>query len=128
MEEGSISDIAQPDATIVLTQRNRAVTTKNYDWVARHRDDPWRGLEAIVARDLNDPSAHEALLPTTIEQYITILCPPIWVWADYDLVNGGYDLPATTFNTHNLKQHNDHCLLGLVPLASLLTTPGTIGV
>ena len=128
IEEGSIWDITQPDATIVLTQRNRAVTTKIYDWVARHRDDPWRGLEAIVARDLNDPSAHEALLPTTIGQYITILGPPIWVWADTDLVNGGYALPATTFNTHNLQQHSVHCLLGLVPLANLLTNPGTIKV
>ena len=128
LEEGSMWDITQPGTTIVLTQRNRAVTAQIYDWVSRHRHDPWRGIEAIVARDLNDPNAHEALLPTTIGQHITILGPPIWVWADANLVNGGYALPATTFNNHNTHQHSDHCLLGLVPLASLLTTPGTIEV
>ena len=66
LEEGSMWDITQLGATIVLTQRNRAVTTQIYDWVARHHHDPWRGIEAIVARDLNDPNAHEAFIPITI--------------------------------------------------------------
>ena len=64
---------------------------------------------------------HQALLPIQRGQWITILGPPIWLWATMDMASGECLVPATTHKHHNTNQNKDHALLGLVSLGRLLT-------
>ena len=48
LHEGSVWDLADPAATIVFTRRSRTTTLDLHDWVQRHTNDPWRGVEPAV--------------------------------------------------------------------------------
>ena len=121
LHEGSVWDLADPAATIVFTRRSRTTTLDLHDWVQRHTNDPWRGVEPAVLFGTTAEHDHEAPLPVHVGQRITILGSPIWLWSTTDMVAGEYAVPATTDNRHNVHYNSYHALLGLVPRSRLLT-------
>ena len=130
IREGSVWDLADPNATIVLTRCNRTANIELGN-LARHRStDPWRGVEATAIQGPTADNDNEALLPVQLGQRITILGAPIWIWSNMGMVAGEFAVPATTYNQRNHHHNRDHALLGLVPLSCLLTraAPGTIFV
>ena len=101
--EGSIWDLTDPEATIVLAQRSITAHIDIYKWTRQHQADQWRGI--------------------TVGHRVALVSPPFWLWRATDILSGEYVVVATTFNYILDNQYNDqdHATLGLVLLARLLT-------
>ena len=66
--EGSMWDLTDLDAAIVLTRDNIAPTLQINDWIRRPGQDPWRGIAAAVARGPTITIEHHALIPVQLGQ------------------------------------------------------------
>ena len=58
IHEGSVWDLADPNATIVLTRRNRTANLQLGDSVRQHASDPWRGVEATMVQGPTTDNDH----------------------------------------------------------------------
>ena len=65
---------------------------------------------------------HEAILTTDIDQWITVVAPPVWTWHTDDLVSRDFMVVAATSHpqTHQATDYVEAVEVGLVPLRQLL--------
>ena len=65
---------------------------------------------------------HDTLLELDVDQYITVITPPIWTWHSIDLVTGEYMIGVAPrgANYHDPADSEGAAQLGLLPLARLL--------
>ena len=91
-------------------------------WTLAHDNDPWRGITGVVQQPPSLKHDHGALLQLDINQYITFLTPPLWMWHSPDMISGEYAVGVATYHTnrYGLDNTDGAAQLGLVPLARLL--------
>ena len=65
LTEGSMWDLTDPDATIVLTRNNGASTLQIDDWIRRQGQGPRRGIEATAVRFPTHTNDHRTTTHTT---------------------------------------------------------------
>jgi hypothetical protein len=140
--EGSVWDLASPSMRTWTTQRNRTPYSQIHNWLTLNTNTPWAGIQATAQQPFQPNPYHDAYLPVSVGQRVTILAPPFWIWRDWDLLAGTYMVPVTTFHTtahlptptatsststpdsptgtRTTDEQEPMALLGLVPLASFL--------
>ena len=67
------------------------------------------------------PSRHKAFIHATKEQYLTVIAPPVWVWADPNRLSGAWCLAVTTSVDYweDYQPQNEQIHTGLIPVSTL---------
>ena len=67
-------------------------------------------------------SDHDALLSLDVDEWVTVIAPPVWAWRSEDMLSGEFVVAATDADAHAYPATNneDAVQIGLVPLMRLL--------
>ena len=92
------------------------------EWADGQGDDPWRGIAAQVRQPATTYVEHDAILPTEVDAWVTVVAPPVWAWHPPDLISGEFMVVATTTGPQPYRSTNnaDALQVGFVPLRRLL--------
>ena len=92
------------------------------EWVDGQGDDLWRGIAAQVRQPTITYVEHDAILPTEIDTWVTVVAPPVWTWRTPDLVSGEFMVVAATTDPqpHHATDNADAIQVGFAPLRRLL--------
>ena len=91
-------DLSTPTLPTWTAQLNRAPINLIHTWMREVDGDPWRGIHAVEQRPYQRSPPHDAYLPMTTGQRVTILSPSIWSWQDQNLLTGTYVVAISTYN------------------------------
>ena len=114
--------LQQPNRITWRAQRNLSVNTAVQKWVVDQRGDAWRGVTAQVQQPITTNSDYDAFLPLYVEQWVTVIAPPVWTWHTVDMLSGEFMVAAATTDAHayHTRVHEEAVQVGSIPLVSLV--------
>ena len=77
---------------------------------------------AVVQQPPTTNHSYDVMLVLDINQHVTLLTAPFWLWHTTDLVSGASAVGASTYNVHHHDRNDSDgtAQFGLIPLARLL--------
>ena len=106
--------VAQPQQPTWRARRNLSVHSLVQEWADGQGDDPWRGIAAQVRQSAIAYVEHDAILPTEVDAWVTVVVPPIWTWHTPDLISGEFMVVATTADPQPYHSTNNADALQLI--------------